>query len=354
MKLIEMGFTKELKSFIEKEQIDESRIGRVTLEHKKRYIVKTENSEFDCEVVGKLMHDSNDSSDFPSVGDWVSLSNVEEDKATIDLIFPRNSTLERRAVGMYADKQIIATNIDFAMIVQAVDRDFSINRIERYLTICAASAIKPIIILSKADLISRDELKVIINEVKERIHNIEVVAISSLSSTYFDKIENVIEKGKTYCLLGSSGVGKSTLINSLVGYDYMQTGKIGLKTNRGIHVTTHRELVVLENGGIIIDNPGMREVGISGVGDGIDLAFSEITELSKQCKFNDCKHTVESGCAVQKALDNNELNRASYDNYARMKKEADNYQTNILEKKYRSRDLSKSIKSYKKHFKRKH
>ena len=251
-------------------------------------------------------------------------------------------------MGKQGEKQIIAANIDYAFIIQAVDRDFNINRIERYLTICNTSNVKPIIILNKIDLISDSELSELISKVQERIKQVPIIHISNESQKGFEKLKESIEKGKTYCLLGSSGVGKSTLLNNLSGNRLMKTNTISTSTNKGRHVTSHRELLVLENGAILIDNPGMREVGIADSKDGLEITFRAIIELSQVCKYNDCTHTTEIGCAVIKAIESGELDNSSYENYLKMEREKEHFESTIAEKRKKDKDFGKMIKNYKK------
>ncbi len=189
--------------------------------------------------------------DFPAVGDWVAMSTYDTDSAIIHRILPRFSIVKRQAVGQFGEIQVIATNIDYAFLVQAVDRDFNINRLERYLTICYSSKVSPIIILTKTDLINEQEKIELIENVNQRIRNIPVFAISNETQDGYDALNRIIEKGKTFCMLGSSGVGKSTLLNNLSGRSIMRTDSISQSTSKGRHVTSHRELIVLENGGIL-------------------------------------------------------------------------------------------------------
>ena len=273
---------------------------------------------------------------------------MTDNKVLIHSVFPRKTIIERQAVGKQGEKQIIAANIDYAFIIQAVDRDFNINRIERYLTICNTSNVKPIIILNKIDLISDSELSELISKVQERIKQVPIIHISNESQKGFEKLKESIEKGKTYCLLGSSGVGKSTLLNNLSGNRLMKTNTISTSTNKGRHVTSHRELLVLENGAILIDNPGMREVGIADSKDGLEITFRAIIELSQVCKYNDCTHTTEIGCAVIKAIESGELDNSSYENYLKMEREKEHFESTIAEKRKKDKDFGKMIKNYKK------
>lgn len=355
MTLEDLGYNLELENYRKDQNLDSLSVGRVISEHKERYIVKTPKKEYDGEIIGNLRFTARNRSDFPAVGDWVAISEFDDDnKVLIHSVFPRKTIIERQAVAKPGEKQIIATNIDYAFIVQAVDRDFNINRIERYLTICNSSNVKPIIILSKIDLINDRELSKLIDTVQKRIKQVLIIPISNESREGFEKLKENIEKGKTYCLLGSSGVGKSSLLNNLSGKQLMQTNTISESTNKGRHVTSHRQLLVLENGGILIDNPGMREVGIADSKDGLEITFGEIIELSKDCKFKDCTHTTEVGCAVLKAVESGEIDRSSYENYLKMEREKEHFETTVAEKRKKDKAFGKMIKNYKKSNYKKH
>ena len=269
MTLEELGYYPQLEKYRKENNLDSFGVGRVISEHKERYRVKTVEDEFEAEIIGNLRFSASNRSDYPAVGDWVAISEYDANKVLIHAIFTRKTVIERQAVGKIGEKQIIAANIDYALIVQAVDRDFNINRIERYLTICNTSSVKPIIILNKIDLISESQLNGILDNTKERIKQVPLVTISNETQVGYDKLLKYIFKGHTYCLLGSSGVGKSTLINNIAGKSVMKTDSISLSTNKGRHVTSHRELIVLENSGIFIDNPGMWELGIIVVNTGL-------------------------------------------------------------------------------------
>ncbi|MEP3389752.1 MAG: ribosome small subunit-dependent GTPase A, partial [Reichenbachiella sp.] len=321
MDIKDLGFTDEMRTFGLEQGLESFEIGRVTSEHRERYDVLTSNGHFDAELLGNLRFTAESREDFPSVGDWVALSPYDEDKAIIHGIYPRYSMLVRLAVGKKGEKQVIASNIDVGLIVQSVNRDFNINRLERYLTICYSADIQPVIILSKIDLLEAVELKSVLSEIGSRIKDVLVVPVSNQIEGGYKQVSDLIERGKTYCLLGSSGVGKSTLLNHLCGQEQMGTGEISESIDRGKHVTTHRELVVLESGGILIDNPGMREVGIADSTGGLEMTFDEVLELSEDCKYKDCTHLHEEGCAILEALENGELDQESYNNYQKMYKE---------------------------------
>jgi ribosome biogenesis GTPase len=342
------GLNEEQIEYCAENNIDMINVGRVIAEHKGRYIVKTNDGEFSSEVTGKLMYEADGRSSYPAVGDWVEIV-ADSDSATIKRILPRKSVIERRAIGGKADIQIIATNVDYGLIVQAVGRDFNINRLERYITICQNSKIEPIIVLSKADLIKPEQLEELVNSVKERIKNVQIITISNETTGGIKQIESAIIAGKTYCLLGSSGVGKSTLINNLCGKTRMETGEIGSKTNKGKHVTTHRELIVLDGGGIIIDNPGMREVGISEATEGLQRTFNNISDYAQHCKFKNCSHTKEKGCAVLQAFEQGSISQESYHNYHRMQREAAHYESTLFERRRKDKAFGKMVKNAKKY-----
>jgi ribosome biogenesis GTPase len=236
--------------------------------------------------------------------------------------------------------------------VQAADRDFNMNRLERYLTICNSSKISPIIVLTKIDLIDEHGTREILEKIKARIKHVPVITISNESQDGYDKIKAIFEKGKTYCMLGSSGVGKSTLLNNLSRKSLMKTDRISHSTNKGRHITSHRELIILENGGLLVDNPGMREVGIADLTGGLEITFDMITRLSQHCKFKDCTHTGETGCAVIEAVEKGELDRASYENYLKLEKEKAHFESTAVERRKKDKEFGKMIKNYKKEIRR--
>jgi ribosome biogenesis GTPase len=348
MKLEDLGYNNKLEKFKIEQNLTSFEIGRVIAEHKERYIIKTTKGEFEAEITGNMRFTAKSREDFPAVGDWIALTTYDSDFAIIYKILPRFSILKRQAVGQFGEIQIIATNIDYAFLVQAVDRDFNINRLERYLTICNSSKISPIIVLSKIDLIKEQRIFKILENIKTRIKNIPIIAISNETQDGYNKIKAIIEKGKTYCMLGSSGVGKSTLINNLSDKNIMRTDTISQSTNKGRHVTSHRELILLENGGILIDNPGMREVGITDSTSGLEITFDMIVRLSQNCKFKDCTHTNEIGCSVLKVVERGEIDRDSYENYLKMEREKAYFESTVTEKRKKDKEFGKMVKNYKK------
>jgi ribosome biogenesis GTPase len=348
MRLEDLGYNRIKDSIQISENIDALEIGRVTAEHKERYMIGTAQGELEAEITGNMRFTAESRENFPAVGDWVTFISYDKNLAIINEILPRFSVIKRQAVGQYGEVQIIGANIDCAFVVQSVNRDFNINRLERYLTICNSSKVNPIILLTKTDLISDKELILLTDQIKQRLENTPVLAISNETRKGYKGLVEIIEKGKTYCLLGSSGVGKSTLLNNLSGVEIMKTDTISKSTNKGRHVSTHRELRVIKNGGIIIDNPGMREVGIVDDETGLESTFDKVTEIAKNCRFKDCTHSNETGCAIIDAVENGELEESQYQNYLKLEKEKSHFASTIAERRKKDKDFGKMVKTFKK------
>lgn len=353
MRLEDLGFNYNPSQVNFDDYPDHFEPGRVIAEHKERYIVKTTDKELQAEVTGNIRFTAGSREDFPVVGDWVMVNVHEDNYALIHAILPRLSVIKRQAAGSKAEVQLIAANVDYAFIIQSVDRDFNLNRLERYLAICYASGVSPVIVLSKTDLAGALDVSKMKERLTARIKNVPLISISNVTEDGYDSLKETIINGKTYCLLGSSGAGKSTLLNKLSGRQVMLTGALSSSTNKGRHITSHRELTVLENGGMIIDNPGMREVGITDAADGLENTFDLIAMYSSDCKYKDCKHTHEAGCAVIRAVEKGEIDRASYDNYLKMMKEKAHFESTLAERKKKDKELGRIIKDYKKITKRK-
>jgi len=331
---------------------------RVICEYKGAYKVKNENGEYLAKVTGKQMFNALSREDYPAVGDWVVIDELGEGRALIREILPRKTIIKRK----YNDKndsQIIATNIDVAFAIESVDRDFNLNRFERYFAIARDGGIKPAIILNKIDLISKEELATKLAQIKNRLPDIDVIATSIINDEGISEFKKYIEKDRTYCFLGSSGVGKSSLINKLLGKNIIKTENISFDSGRGKHVTTKREMYFLpassadgENGGIVIDNPGMREIGMTDASAGIDDLFDEIAILAKRCKYRDCTHIHETGCAVLSAVESGKIDKDKYSNYLNLKKESEYYKMSEIEKREKGKQFGKFIKNAKKELKK--
>lgn len=331
-------------------------VGRVISEYKEAYKVKNTEGEYLAKVTGRQIFEAESRLDYPVVGDWVAIREIDNGRAMIEGMLPRKTMIKRR----WGDKnkrdeksetQVMASNIDVVFIVESVDRDYNLNRLERYMAIVLDGGASPVIVLNKVDLISDDELDKKIKQIRERLIVIEIVITNLMTINGLDQLKKCIKKGKTYCFLGSSGVGKSSMINGLLGEDRIKTGDISSVSGRGKHVTTRRDMYFLENGGIVIDNPGMREVGLTDTNDGVDDLFDEISVLGGECKYADCTHMHEPGCAVIKALESEELDKEKYANFLNLKKEVEYYGMTRYERRQKKRQFGRYIKKVKKHLK---
>jgi ribosome biogenesis GTPase len=324
--------------------------GRITAEHKQRYNVVTRHGEITGEVTGRFLYDTDDSSDFPKTGDWTAVTYFEDDnKCIIHNLLKRRSQFTRGQAGRETGQQVIAANIDYIFIVQSYNRDFSINRIERYMIMAEEGNCEPVVIINKNDL--ADNPGEFLERIRKRLKDIPLFSISCETGNGFNNLKEFIEPGKTYALAGSSGVGKSSIINLLMNNTLQKTAEIRIGDGRGKHTTTRRELFLLPGGGIIIDTPGMREFSIrnSDVA-GADI-YSDIAEIAEGCRFKDCSHMQESGCAVKEALANGIITEEHLENYFKLKKESDYLDSLIdkniyLERKKKEKELHRIIKRY--------
>ena len=294
---------------------------RVVLEHQHIYRVHTDGQELLARVTGRVRHKLGSREAFPAVGDWVALARAgpTEDMARIVDVLPRRGRFVRRAAGTIAEAQVVASNVDVVFLVSGLDHDFNVRRIERYLLAALEGGASPVIVLNKADM-SRDldEVRRLLGPVAGQV---PVVFASARTGDGVDDLRRHIGAGRTAAFLGSSGVGKSTLINRLVGRDVQRTAEVRESDSKGRHTTTHRELVVLPGGGLLIDTPGMRELQLWDVSTGLDDAFEDIAALAVDCRFRDCTHDTEPGCAVKAAVQEDRLSPDRLANYLRLRKE---------------------------------
>lgn len=324
--------------------------GRISAEHKERYNVITRYGEITGEVTGRFLYDTDDPSDFPKTGDWVAVTYFEEDnKCIIHNLLKRRSHFSRGQAGKETGMQVIAANIDYIFIVQSFNSDFNINRIERYIVMTEEGRCRPVVIINKNDL--ADNPAEYLDRIKNRLKDIPLFSISCETGKGFNELKEFIAPGKTYALAGSSGVGKSSIINLLMNDTLQKTAGIRMSDGRGRHTTTRRELFLLPGGGIIIDTPGMREFSIRDSDiSGSDI-YSDIAEIAEGCRFKDCSHTHEAGCAVKDALDKGTISKGHLENYFKLKKESDYIDSLIdkniyLERKKKEKQLHRIIKRY--------
>lgn len=320
-------------------------VARVISVHKDSFIISKGEQPIFAELSGNLLYSVDNTEDLPTTGDWVYADCFDDDThAIIYGVLPRKTLLKRKAAGKLIDYQLIAANIDVAFIIQSLNENFNLRRLERYLVMVNESGINPIILLSKCDLLSQQEIDDIKTQILELTPQTTVIAFSNLDKDNLDSIQTLLTAGQTYCLLGSSGVGKTTLLNSLMGDETFTTQSVSKKQAKGRHTTTSRELVRLESGAMIIDTPGMRELGSLSVDDGLDETFSDIVTLSQSCRFSNCSHNNEKGCAILSAIELGDLSEQRYQNYLKMKKESDFNHMSYYEKRQKDKNFGKLIK----------
>lgn len=321
--------------------------GRVYVEHTRQFGVYTENGDMQAEVSGKFMYQARGRQDFPVVGDWVALKPTDDSRAVIHAILPRRSKFSRKVAGQITEEQIVAANIDTVFLVMALNDDFNTARLYRYLLIAWESGANPVVVLTKADLCDDLETKKL--QVDAVGNGVPIHCTSSIRGSGFAELRSYLGSGQTVALLGSSGVGKSTLTNLLLGEELQRVQGLRHGGGKGRHTTTHRELLLIPGGGSIIDTPGMRELQLWDGDEGMEATFPEIAVLAQSCRFSDCSHQKEPGCAVQEALERGELSWDEYHNYLKLQKELafiEAKQANRLRTidKARGKEISKIIK----------
>ena len=350
--LKELGFDEWFQDKLKDCAESDLDVARVTAVNRDSYLITNGQGEATAELSGRFRFSADSESEFPTVGDWVLVTYFDGDTfAVIEDLLPRKTAIKRKVAGKKIDYQVIGANIDFAFIVQSCNNDFNLRRLERYLVAVREGGIEPVILLSKSDLPEQAELDKMLLDIREAKIKDGVIAYSIKSGFGLDDINQLLAPGKTFCLLGSSGVGKTTLINHFTSGDDLNTGEVRLKNGKGKHTTTRRQMIILDNKAMLIDTPGLREFGNIDTDAGIADVFPDIEELASGCRFKDCSHTTEAGCSVLQALDSGELSQERYESYLKLSKESAFYQLSYAEKRKKDKKLGQFYKTALKTFK---
>ncbi len=299
-------------------QYPELTVGRITLQEKGFYRIRTSMGEQNALVSGKFQFEAQSPSDYPAVGDYVMVNCADPDTAVIHQVLPRKSLFVRKAAGTFKTEQVVAANIDTVFLCMSLNNDFNLRRLERYLAVAWESGADPVVVLTKADLCG--DLPQKQREVEAIAMGVTILTTSAMESDGYRQIMPYITEGRTVAFVGSSGVGKSTLINRLLGEERLATDGLR-KDDKGHHTTTHRELLFLPNGAMVIDTPGMRELGMWDAASGVEQTFGDIEELAARCRFRNCSHSGEPGCAVRAAIRSGGLDSRRWQSYQKLKNE---------------------------------
>ncbi len=322
--------------------------GRIAVEGKGQYVVLSEQGEMTGIVAGKLLHTSYSAADLPKVGDWVALTYMpDEDKAVINAVAPRRTKISRKTAGREIEEQILVTNVDLAFVVHAMDRTFNARLLERHIMTVLEGGSKPIVVLNKEDLC--EDIPATVAAAERSAAGVEVVVVSALTGGHINELARHIHPGETVVFIGSSGVGKSSLINRLYGEEVQHTIEVRESDSKGRHTTTAREMIVLPNGALVIDTPGTREFHVWFAGEGMVGAFPEVEELAIRCHFRNCSHTVEKRCAVLGAVADGSLPAGRYQGYLKLQRELKHLELSqstraTVDRKNRDKVIHKALK----------
>jgi len=352
MDLHKLGFDESYLEQLQGTTLEAFVPARVTAVHKGMYLIEGEDGASRAELTGRFMYTAETNLDYPTVGDWVLVQLFDDGElAIIHHLLPRKTILKRKSPGKL-DVQLLGANIDTAFIVQALDGNAAVNRLERYLVMVYDGGCDAVLLLSKTDLVSAEAL----DEIQESVHtahpDLAVIAFSNILEDGLFSIRQILESGKTYCVLGSSGVGKTSLINHLLGEAALSVGDVREWDGKGRHTTTSRQLIALDGGAFLVDTPGLRELGNFDVELGLTSTFEDIYELAAACRFSDCSHRHEDDCAVRAAVEDGRLEKSRYEHFLKLQRESNYYSMSALERRQRERLLGKTYKQMKRDFKK--
>ena len=341
-----LGYSDWYRADLRDHPFAEKQAARVIAVDRSRYIIGSAFGSLPAELTGRLAYCAESAEDMPCVGDWVLVDFHDNNTHAVVLeLLRRRTVLRRRSSGPRVEYQLIAANIDVAFVVQSCDVDFNLNRLDRYIVMTKDGGIESMLLLTKSDLVDPLKLESMVAAV-HREHGIRVIPLSSATGAGYEGFRNTLEKGKTYCLIGSSGVGKSTILNTLMGKEEFATNMVREKSAKGRHTTTRRQLVVLDNGALFVDTPGMRELGMLGFGLGLDEGYDDIAAIAGRCHFSDCTHTTEKGCAILSSIAEGGLSAARLRSYQKLVNESKHYEMTYLEKRSKDKAFGKMLKNY--------
>ena len=344
------GWNESFQTFVQ--TTDYETLARVAAVDREMLLLVDGDGAYRAKLTGSFLHRHSSGHQLPCVGDWVVVDKQPGgDFGMVHGVLDRRTSLRRKSAGEGIDWQMIAANVDTVVIVQSCHTDFNLKRLERYLVMVMDGGAEAVILLTKTDLVPPVVLEAQIAEIRGAGITARIHTLSHVTGQGVDEMEQMLEPGKTYCFVGSSGGGKSTLINRLMGRAVQDTKEVS-GTGEGRHTTVRRELIRLQGGALVIDTPGMREFGLLGAEEGLDLGFSDITALAAECRYRDCSHTDEPGCAVIEAVNSGAISRDHFDNYLKLKAESEFHQMSYVEKRKKDKDFGRYIKSVKKSLKR--
>lgn len=333
--------------------IDRTNVGRIIAQHKGVYDIVNEDGEMQAKVLGSYHYSLKEKGGYPVVGDYVYLTQETGNFAVIREILPRTSMFYRKDNWGKEGIQVLAANFDIILICTSLNKDFNISRLMRYMIMAKESGAEIGIVLTKSDLCTEEEIEEKINFCRENFQDISIIAVSTLTFKGIDELKQYFQNTKTVMLLGSSGVGKSSLVNSIGGEKIMEVGEIG-ENDKGHHTTVHRQIIKLAQG-ILIDTPGIREIGLVDAQEGFNSVYEQINQLAKMCKYSDCTHTHECGCAVQAAIKDGKIEKVKFDEYLKLQNES-NYESSkeqyMFEKWQKSKEKSKNLREIRKNRKK--